>query len=84
MPTSATREGVQLVKKRGKPLRRIGFRILGIGAVTSLAIDSLTWILTREGNPVRISIALLLLGGAAMAIGAGSVLDRLDRRKLGL
>ena len=75
---------MELVKKRGKPLRRIGFRILGLGAVASLSIDFLTWILTREGNPVRITLALLLLGGAAIAIGVGSLWDWRDKRKLGL
>jgi len=81
---SSTRRKVQLIKKRGQPLRKIGFRILGLGAVASLGIDLVTWILTREGNLVRIALGLVLLGGAGAAIGIGFLIDRYDKRKLGI
>jgi len=80
----STRRKVQLIKKRGQPLRKIGFRILGLGAVASLGIDLVTWILTREGNLVRIALGLVLLGGAAAAIGIGFLIDRYDKRRLGI
>jgi len=75
---------VLLIKKRGQPLRRIGFRILGLGAVVSLGIDLVTWLLTKEGNPVRIGLGLVLLGGATVAIGIGHLIDEYDKRKLGI
>ena len=75
---------VQLIKKRGQPLRRIGFRILGLGAVVSLGIDLVTWRLPREGNPVRIALGLVLLGGAVVAVGIGLLIDQYDKRKLGI
>ena len=75
---------VELIKKRGQPLRKIGFRILGLGAVASLGIDLITWLLTREGNLVRIALGLVLLGGAASAIGLGLLIDRYDKRRLGI
>ena len=65
-------------------MRRIGFRLLGLGAVISLGIDLVTWLLTREGNPVRIALALILLGGAVVAIGIGFLVDEYDKRKLGI
>jgi len=70
------------VRKRGKPILRFGLRVLGLGAVVSLAIDLLTWLLTREGNPVRITLGLILLGAAGTAIGFGVLLDAVDRRRL--
>ena len=81
---SKTPRKVQLIKKRGQPLRRIGFRILGLGAVVSLGIDLVAWLLTREGNLVRIVLGLVLLGGAAAAIGLGLLIDRYDKRRLGI
>ena len=75
---------VLLIKKRGQPLKRIGFRILGLGAVVSLGIDLVTWLLTKEGNPVRIGLGLVLLGGAVVAIGIGLLIDEYDKRKLGI
>ena len=81
---SKTPRKVQLIKKRGQPLRRIGFRILGLGAVVSLGIDLVTWLLTKEGNPVRIGLGLALLGGAVVAIGIGLLIDEYDKRKLGI
>ena len=75
---------VLLIKKRGQPLKRIGFRILGLGAVVSLGIDLVTWLLTKEGNPVRIGLGLGLLGGAVVAIGIGLLIDEYDKRKLGI
>ena len=79
----ATRK-VLLIKKRGQPLKRIGFRILGLGAVVSLGIDLVTWLLTKQGNPVRIGRGLALLGGAVVAIGIGLLIDEYDKRKLGI
>ena len=73
---------VQLIKKRGQPLRKIGFRILGLGAVTSLGIDLVTWLITREGNLVRIALGFVLLGGAVAVIGTGLLIDQHDKRKL--
>jgi hypothetical protein len=58
--------------------------MLGPGAVTSLGIDLLTWIVTREGNPVRIALGLLLLGGAGLAVGIGFIIDYYDKRRLGV
>jgi len=81
---SKTPRKVQLIKKRGQPLRRIGFRILGLGAVVSLGIDLVAWLLTREGNLVRIVLGLVLLGSAAVAIGIGLLIDQYDKRKLGI
>ena len=81
---SKTPRKVQLIKKRGQPLRRIGFRILGLGAVVSLGIDLVAWLLTREGNLVRIVLGLVLLGGAVVAIGIGLLIDQYDKRKLGI
>jgi len=81
---SKTPRKVQLVKKRGQPLRRIGFRILGLGAVVSLGIDLVAWLLTREGNLVRIVLGLVLLGGAVVAIGIGLLIGQYDKRKLGI
>jgi len=81
---SNTSRKVQLIKKRGQPLRRIGFRILGLGAAVSLGIDLVTWLLTREGNPVRIALGLVLLGGAVVVIGIGLLIDQYDKRKLGI
>jgi hypothetical protein len=81
---SGTREGVRLIKRRGRPLRQVGLRILGPGAGISLGIDLLTWTLTREGNPIRVALGLAVLGTAVAAIGIGSMLDRFDRRKLGI
>ena len=75
---------VLLIKKRGQPLKRIGFRILGLGAVVSLGIDLVTWLLTKEGNPVRIGLGLVLLGGSVVAIGIGLLIDEYDKRKLGI
>ena len=75
---------VQLIKKRGQPLRKIGFRILGLGAVASLGIDLISWLLTREGSLVRIALGLVLLGGAVAAIGMGLLIDQYDKRKLGI
>ena len=75
---------VELIKKRGQPLRRIGFRILGLGAVVSLGIDLVTWLLTKEGNPVRITLGLVLLVGAAAAVGVGFLIDQYDKRRLGI
>ena len=72
---SKTPRKVQLIKKRGQPLRRIGFRILGLGAVVSLGIDLVAWLLTREGNLVRIVLGLVLLGSAVVAIGIGLLID---------
>ena len=80
--TSHPTRKVELIKKRGQPLRKIGFRILGLGAVASLGIDLITWLLTREGNLVRIALGLVLLGGAAAAIGLGLLIDRYDKRRL--
>jgi hypothetical protein len=79
---SSNRRKVQLIKKRGQPLRKIGFRILGLGAVASLGIDLITWLLTREGNLVRIALGFVLLGGAVAAIGTGLLIDQYDKRKL--
>ena len=81
---SKTPRKVQLIKKRGQPLRRIGFRILGLGAVVSLGIDLVAWLLTREGNLVRVVLGLVLLGGAVVAIGIGLLIDQYDKRKLGI
>ena len=81
---SKTPRKVQLIKKRGQPLRRIGFRILGLEAVVSLGIDLVAWLLTREGNLVRIVLGLVLLGGAVVAIGIGLLIDQYDKRKLGI
>ena len=81
---ASTQRKVELIKKRGQPLRRIGFRILGLGAVVSLGIDLVTWLLTKEGNPVRITLGLSLLGGAAAAVGVGFLIDRYDKRRLGI
>jgi len=81
---SKTPRKVQLIKKRGQPLRRIGFRILGLGAVVSLGIDLVAWLLTREGNLVRIVLGLVLLGSAVVAIGIGLLIDQYDKRKLGI
>ncbi len=81
---SNTPRKVHLIKKRGQPLRRIGFRILGLGAVVSLGVDLVTWLLTREGNAVRIALGLVLLGGAVVAIGIGLLIDQYDKRKLGI
>ena len=83
MDTAMNTSGkVQLIKKRGQPLRKIGFRILGLGAVASLGIDLITWLLTREGSLVRIALGLVLLGGAVAAIGMGLLIDQYDKRKL--
>jgi len=82
--TSQTPGKVQLIKKRGQPLRKIGFRILGLGAVASLGVDLITWLLTREGNLVRIALGLVLLGGAVAAIGTGLLIDQYDKRNLGV
>ena len=81
---SKTPRKVQLIKKRGQPLRRIVFRILGLGAVVSLGIDLVAWLLTREGNLVRVVLGLVLLGGAVVAIGIGLLIDQYDKRKLGI
>jgi len=81
---SSTARKVELIKKRGQPLRKIGFRILGLGAVASLGIDLITWLLTREGNLVRIALGFVLLGGAVAAIGMGLLIDQYDKRKLGI
>jgi len=81
---SHTPRKVQLIKKRGQPLRKIGFRILGLGAVASLGIDLITWLLTREGNLVRIALGFVLLGGAVAAIATGLLIDQYDKRKLGI
>ena len=81
---SSSPSNVQLVRKRGKPIVRFGLRILGLGAGVSLGIDILTWLLTREGNPVRVALGLVLLGAAGGAIGIGGLLDAYDRRKLGI
>lgn len=62
----------------------MGLRILGPGAGISLAVDLLTWALTREGNPVRIALGLALLAAAVAAIGIGLIIDRNDERKLGV
>jgi len=51
--------------------------------VVSLGIDLVTWLLTREGNPVRITLGLILLGAAGTAIIIGAILDAYDQRKLG-
>ena len=75
---------VEIVPKRGKPILRFGLRVLGLGAVVSLGIDLLTWLLTREGNLVRITLGLVLLGAAGAAISVGALLDSYDRRKLGI
>ena len=82
--TPSSPSNVQLVHKRGKPILRFGLRVLGLGAVVSLGIDLLTWLLTREGNPVRITLGLVLLGAAGAAIGIGALLDTYDRRRLGI
>ncbi len=82
--TSHSTRKIELIKKRGQPLRKIGFRFLGLGAVASLGIDLITWLLTREGNLVRIALGLVLLGGAAAAIVLGLLIDRYDKRRLGL
>jgi len=50
--------------------------------VASLGIDLITWLFTREGNLVRIALGLVLLGGAAAAIGLGLLIDRYDKRRL--
>ena len=81
---SNTKRKVQLIKKRGQPLRKIGFRILGLGAVASLGIDLITWLITKEGNLVRIALGLVLLGGAVAVIGIGLLIDQYDKRKLGI
>jgi len=75
---------VEIVPKRGKPILRFGFRVLGLGAVVSLGIDLVTWLLTREGNIVRLTLGLILLGAAGAAIGIGALLDAYDRRKLNI
>ena len=75
---------VEIVPKRGKPILRFGLRVLGLGAVVSLGIDLVTWLLTREGNIVRLTLGLILLGAAGAAIGIGALLDAYDRRKLNI
>ena len=82
--TSDSPSRIQLVRKRGKPILRFGLRVLGLGAVVSLGIDLVTWLLTREGNIVRLTLGLILLGAAGAAIGIGALLDAYDRRKLNI
>ena len=82
--TSSPPGQVELVRRRGKPIRRIGLRVLGLGAAVSLGIDALTWLLTREGNLVRVVLGLVLLAVAAVAIAIGSLIDVYDRNRLGI
>jgi hypothetical protein len=52
--------------------------------VGSLGIDFVSWLLTQEGNGVRIALGFVLLAGAAASIGIGSLIDRYDKHRLGL
>lgn len=77
-------EDLGLVKKRGKPWRNAAIRVLGPGAAISLGIDVVAWLVSREGNPVRIALGLGILGAAGVAVALGLLIDRHDERKLGI
>ena len=74
----------QLRLKRGAMWRRIGRGALAPGAVGSLVVDALTWVVAREGSPVRIALGVLLLLGALVSVGVGLLLDACDRRHLSI
>lgn len=70
------------IPKRGSHLRGYGRTLLLVGGVGGITLDGLTWLLTREGNLVRVALGAGVAGFAVFLLALAHVIDRVDESRL--